>query len=70
MSVGFKPKGTAFVVFTKGDAVLSEMLKSIGNFPTYYQQHCTAFSGHLQATGAPSRGDTRPYLSKCSVCES
>lgn len=34
-SFGFNPKGTAFVVFTEGDAVLSKILKSIGSFPTY-----------------------------------
>lgn len=34
-SFGFNPKGTAFVGFTEGDAVLSKILESIGSFPMF-----------------------------------
>lgn len=34
-SFGFSPKGTVFVGFTEGDAVLSKILESTGSFPMF-----------------------------------
>lgn len=55
-TVGFNPKGTAFVGFllTKGDALLSKTVKTkaLVTLPHTVSRSFPAFPGHPQATGA------------------